>query len=909
MDNLENLSDSELDTLLAEKKAKESGLESLSDSELDLLLDKKAQDAPSTAEAFGRGLVQGVSLDWGDEAIAAGRSLVTPVSYEQAVSEERAKFKAAEEAHPGASLTGNLVGNAAAMFIPGIGEVKILKGLQGAVVMGAAAGAGKAETLKDVPKAVAIGVITNVILHKALSGAGAGVRKLSRGEAAEEILGKPMLKESLEAAQPSEFPGIEAVQAAAKAVGGAKVTDPAVLRAGEVAQRFLNAVKKVSGNEEGAGLNPEALQDIWDVTSFSQTVNESASKIVTSISPEAQAVEKLADGKITKLILSTKRFMDTIDNAMGTDLGSVVSDIHAAINNTKSEVAERLLEYKGILEKTPALKSLQEKIAWVRSAEEEGNTLTALFEKERDLLNKNKGYDISKAADTAHYLPRVLADKITIYKQISEAMKIPELKDEVTKALISLHPEARDIAALNPKRVLEGWFNSANTGSQTLQKASGRLLQRNMETPILLRELNPNKLAVQYLNNTYRSANLRTPLLKLGDRAQLLKSKGLSSAAEFVSSYGKSLSSELGLGSKLWESSAGAYKKFIVDSLEGGAARDALEKIPDFMEWLGGQFQPAVIGSNPATFFRNLTQPLMMTAPEIGGTYGAKTVMAAYKDTAKRFLTGSWKAAVEDLDRIGFHTKNKMFEAGEHADPFTENFAKQGVDKVNAGLMWLQGFSDDINRVVTQKMAGSFVDDLAAKVPGAVAQWKKVPESIRGQVEFLLESKNVQEAKDVLAKHLISKTQFIYGKEGRNQLSRALGPTLSMFTKWPTEIASDMILEPKNMSLALKHLGPLAAMLALDQGFKKSGAYDTLPGKVFLGKGVLGNAPITSLTGAGAPPLVSLLALGQTAIAEASRGSPKLPQTGAELAKRARNYVPLVGPIANAYDRFVKPKP
>jgi len=75
-------------------------------------------EGPSSLEIGSRGFVQGVALDFADEAAAKAISLVTGKPYEQAVNEIRKGFKKSQEADPllyGASKVGGAV---AGMFTP-----------------------------------------------------------------------------------------------------------------------------------------------------------------------------------------------------------------------------------------------------------------------------------------------------------------------------------------------------------------------------------------------------------------------------------------------------------------------------------------------------------------------------------------------------------------------------------------------------------------------------------------------------------------------------------------------------------------------------------------------------------------------------------------------------------------------
>jgi hypothetical protein len=281
-----------------------------------------------------------------------------------------------------------------------------------------------------------------------------------------------------------------------------------------------------------------------------------------------------------------------------------------------------------------------------------------------------------------------------------------------------------------------------------------------------------------------------------------------------------------------------------------------------------------------------------MTAPEIGGKYGYGLVASGYKDLAK----AGWKKSIEELRRIGAHTEQKLFEAGEHATGLQSVPGKAAIDKVNHGLMILHTLTDDINRAVTQNMGKKFVKDLAEKSPEALKAFKSVPKSVQSRVNFALGEGNLEAAQDAMSNHLISKTQFIYGPAGRNKFARAVGPALSMFTKYPSEIASDLYLSPKNAQLAAKYLAPLALAMggqwALEQ--TSSGTREKVQG--LLGKNLASLAPVTSVTGlVNPPPAAKLAQSAVSAVDELIRERGLSGKKAAELRKAATPFVPFSG--------------
>lgn len=136
----------------------------------------------SKTEAALRGGAQGASFGFSDEITALLESAATDKDYKTALEESRKAYKAAEEAHPGTTLAGNVVGGLL-VPVPGVGAaVGAGKGLVGVGKMaaagalgGALAGAGTTESdllsqegLKDVAGSAALGGVIAPVVGKAI---------------------------------------------------------------------------------------------------------------------------------------------------------------------------------------------------------------------------------------------------------------------------------------------------------------------------------------------------------------------------------------------------------------------------------------------------------------------------------------------------------------------------------------------------------------------------------------------------------------------------------------------------------------------------------------------------------------------------------------------------------------------
>jgi hypothetical protein len=142
---------------------------------------------PSTAEAALRGVVQGATADWSDEAAGAIDYVKGAIKYgtgrksdyEKGRDESRKKNKAAEAAHPGAYTAGKVAGNI------GLGAAMLpLSPVAAGAVLGGASAAGGSEdpsaigTAIEGAKGAAAGALAGKIGQMAFGAAAAGMRKL-----------------------------------------------------------------------------------------------------------------------------------------------------------------------------------------------------------------------------------------------------------------------------------------------------------------------------------------------------------------------------------------------------------------------------------------------------------------------------------------------------------------------------------------------------------------------------------------------------------------------------------------------------------------------------------------------------------------------------------------------------------
>jgi hypothetical protein len=176
----------------------------------------------------------------------------------------------------------------------------------------------------------------------------------------------------------------------------------------------------------------------------------------------------------------------------------------------------------------------------------------------------------------------------------------------------------------------------------------------------------------------------------------------------------------------------------------------------------------------------------------------------------------------------------------------------------------------------------------------------RLPQVVRARVTAAVNKGDQQEAYRNIAQHLISKTQLIYGKEGNTAYVREWGRVAGMFTKWPSTVASELLLaewskSPTRWKMAQKMMFPFIAAAAAQQLLEKEGAFDTKTGKFLAGRSVMGYAPISSVLDITNPPIMKLAGSAMGAVSEVVQGKP-----GAQVSELKRNLLPFVPALGTA---------
>jgi hypothetical protein len=448
------------------------------------------------------------------------------------------------------------------------------------------------------------------------------------------------------------------------------------------------------------------------------------------------------------------------------------------------------------------------------------------------------------------------------------------------------------------------------------------------------RQLNMTDLAMTYIDNTVRNSMFSKVYRELSDSMHVIKAAGMEQAAHWMQSHLDDMIGGTKAGkmkiSNMLQSSVDRYKVETVRLFEDTKYQDGLLQkaalyIPDLISKSRSMIYPSYLAGNVKAHLRDYGQVLLKAAPELGGWYGYKTAFKSYRsvlnlgrDESGKFSFGLLKKNLQDAGVVGEY--NITAEAVRAEKPSAG--AISGLyNQISEASMTVYGMGDFVNRAVTYAMGKELAKDLAAGDQAALKALGNLGSAARSNLKAAgfreaIQEGDIEKAGDILGRWLVPKTQFYYGSVQKSQFARFLGPTFSMFTKWPTSIGSEIVdIWKENPGLYRKfkrytdiHMAPLMILSSVDYTMNtyfdgdEEGAYKYLIGSA------REMAPVYSLEfTAFKNPTVDLADYALSSIKEAA-SDPSLEgaqrQAAKVVKKAAKQTLGPISAIMNEIERF-----
>lgn len=363
--------------------------------------------------------------------------------------------------------------------------------------------------------------------------------------------------------------------------------------------------------------------------------------------------------------------------------------------------------------------------------------------------------------------------------------------------------------------------------------------------PEFAREWDVGKSFLNYLNTNMKSALFADVHKELQSKIAVLHALEFKQSAQYLERYLDDVSGipsdRLARMQQRMNEHKVKYDK-LIEGLNGTNVLKetyyrGLRDLPDFVGFAIGQIYPNFLGWNLRAALRNFTQPMLTTAPELGWGYGSSLVGKATAKAAQDFgllkNRGNVKASYGALQKF---LQDKDLAPGKyfgHAQDITQDSmrskkgvgaAMEGLDKWNDLSMSLYGASDVVNRYITYQVGLELAKDAAKGNKRALAFIGRLGEGDKLAARKLIAAGKQDQLGDLLARRLIAKTQFNYGRESMNEFGREFGRLFSMFTKWPAMIYSDSAEQLErygkmkgSAEIARKYMAPMALLFGVSE--------------------------------------------------------------------------------------------
>jgi len=576
--------------------------------------------------------------------------------------------------------------------------------------------------------------------------------------------------------------------------------------------------------------SPQQFQEAWKAKEFKDIMADEAAKVRANMSHEIQAHGVPDNTSVTGRWLKDAKFVARdADMTTGLNLEGMLDEFSEARNKHNYTTMGFMKPAEELAKKARKLKLSNTDVGYAVAGMEDkitpqgrkilaqpaGQEIVAGWRKSFDdaaTYLRNAGYDIG---DLDNYLPMYSLRGVDLSIALEKAKRKLSgyMEQEGARDLSSLQtPDAlklvKELGAMSTNLGMKpitqlGEIDSLRRelAGQTKTRSGyelSALLARRGEMPELMRNFDINDLFLQYLNGNMKSVHFDKAFRKMDANIGALDALGMKETAKYFSRLSRDIAgAETGwvanTNRKLEEMRFAAEKTL----LDGNASSwdryyaKSLKGAPEALSFFTNMVYPSFLGFNLKATIRNYTQPLMVSAPELGHGYGEALA-------SKAMLKTAWDKIKGGVDLEDTLQKKNLLGERFHGEALTSDLgyalgtSKELAKKVGDMSMWLYGKSDGINRYVTYTMGQQWAKDVIAGDKGALVALSRASTGLKAAIKAQGIEKDAEKLGDTLGRYLIAKTQFNYGKEQLNQFGREYGRLFSMFTKWPVMVGSDI---------------------------------------------------------------------------------------------------------------------
>lgn len=703
----------------------------------------------------------------------------------------------------------------------------------------------------------------------------------------------------------------------------------AAIEAADTVREFGSYVSK-PGAEVGSKLKlPEAIKTIQQRVATEG--EDFVRKEFQDYAKSKKAIQILGDEVETKLSETTGGFMRKvrdflvdgrfayrmIDDKLGLNTEKIIDDISQAQNRYTVNLAAKMEQGAKLTEAARAsgidsqalyqaldtgssagLSKEQQPVfeAWKAAFEQARNDANELFGSEVIKAHKG-GYVPHHTVETPEFIARMNAARETIDKRLGTRLDAAELSEKQLKELakdveFQEYKKGLEImegrSLIEPEEILRASREYQNPGTMNskMQTAASAARRREGDIPDFLLEKNPAKLWSSWNQETLKHAYFRNGLAELRTARNMALAAGDKQAASYITKHLQDLSGlrqgtmNAAVRSGLQRLEAAAKTKLKRGNLSpmGRTWNEFLAETPEFMGTLMSQVYPNFLGLSPRAAIVNLTQPFYMTVPELGNAYGISKLLNAAPNTLKSGL--GWSKASRDALRkeglLGAQWNTELRDAlkGSIDKSGIYKMGSKALEKYTDVAMYMFEKSEALNRQLTTNIADSVAADLLKGTSkGAKEFLADAGSGYRRSVQKAITLGDEREVQRLTRNYLLGKTMFHYNRASMSEFGRFMGPFFSVFTKWPTSIAGDMLqiaqrkgkVSPAAMRIGAKFMMPWALVATAERLTQPEEGASAIQQRLLGKQGLAGAAPVTNILNIaqgrfGKPPAVAAVA-------------------------------------------------
>jgi hypothetical protein len=429
--------------------------------------------------------------------------------------------------------------------------------------------------------------------------------------------------------------------------------------------------------------------------------------------------------------------------------------------------------------------------------------------------------------------------------------------------------------------------------------------QRTMEeVPELIRETDVSKLASRWMLGTFKHAYMRDGLAKLQRFRDLAAIRGDKQAADYAEKHLIDLiapSARTTVANYVSSTRLTAYMRLqkAAQTSKLPGARGLAEFLSDDSQALGliaRQVYPNFLGFSVRAALTNLTQPFLVTLPELGYKYATPKVLSAYAQMAqdlskgRTFVLKNQAVAAELGAKVGDTVTSRnlahyLRNEGQLQRQWNSELESAVTSSVSAGwigrktkgalekytqvAMYMYEAAEKANRAIALNVADSVTRDLLSGSADARKFMLTIEPAYRTRFQQLLKSGNQEQLQESVRNFVVGRTLFNYDKNALSEYGRSMGHLFSTFTKWPITVASNVLEEYEtkgalggSMRVVAKYILPVVALYTFSNLMEDEDGPSPQQQFLFGKQGLHTAAPIGSLTAVATGDLLAPPVLG-----------------------------------------------